>query len=136
MDDQDDFSIESLRIGPELMREVLEQQAQAGKSKRKGWQRICTVLPREWELRLLDAKRIVTYRLAIELLYLSWYDKGKPITVSGKVAKAARLSGRSKGNALDELEQLGLIEVDRKPRKSPRVALLHTRTPQTRNERA
>jgi hypothetical protein len=134
MDDQDDISIEKLRVDPALMQQVLEQQAR--KSKRKGWQRICTLVPREWELRLLEAKRVSTYRLAIELLYLHWYGKGAPITVSGKVANAAKLSGRSKGNALDELAELGLIEVDRKPRKAPRVVLLHTQTPKTRNERA
>jgi hypothetical protein len=98
---------------------------------RKGWRRICTVLPREWELRLQGVKRISTYRLAIELLYLHWYGKGKPVTVSSKVAKAAKLSDRSKWNALAELKLLGLIEVNRKPRRSPRVALLHTQTPQT-----
>ena len=94
MDDQDEIDIERLRVDPELMQRVLEQQAR--KSKRKGWQRICTVVPREWELRLLEAKRISTYRLAIELLYLHWYGKGKPVTVSSKVAKAAKISARSK----------------------------------------
>ena len=94
MDDQDEIDIEKLRVDPELMQQVLEQQAR--KSKRKGWQRICTVVPREWELRLLEAKRISTYRLAIELLYLHWYGKGKPVTVSGKVAKAVKISARSK----------------------------------------
>ena len=74
MDDQDGIDIESLRVDPELMQRVLEQQAR--KSERKGWQRICTVVPREWELRLLEAKRISTYRLAHELLYLHWYGKG------------------------------------------------------------
>jgi hypothetical protein len=48
---------------------------QARKSKRKGWQRLCTVVPRAWELRLLEAKRVSTYRLAIELLYLHWYGR-------------------------------------------------------------
>ena len=128
MDDQDEIGIEKLRVDPALMQQVLEQQAR--KSKRKGWQRICTVVPREWELRLLEAKRISTYRLAIELLYLHWYGKGKPVTVSSKVAKAAKISARSKWKALAELERLGLIEVDRKPRKSPRVVLLHTQAPQ------
>ena len=123
MDGQDDFGIDRLRVGPELMQRVLEEQAR--KSKCKGWQRICTVLPREWELRLLDARRVSTYRLAIELLYLHWYGKGKPITVSSKVAKAVKLSVRSKWRALAELEQLGLIETDRSRRRSPRVILRH-----------
>ena len=122
MDGQDDISIK-LRVDPVLMQQVLERQAR--KSKRKGWQRICTVLPREWELRLLKAKRISTYRLAIELLYLHWYGNGKPVTVSSKVAKAVGLSDRSKWNALTELERLGLIDVDRKARRSPRVVLHH-----------
>ena len=88
-------------------------------------------MPREWELRLLEATRISTYRLALELLYLHWYGKGKPVTVSSKVARAVKISVRSKWEALAELERLGLIEVDRKPRKSPRVVLLHTQTPKS-----
>ena len=120
----DDLDVEKLRVDPEF-----EQQAR--KSKRKGWQRLCTVVPRAWELRLLEAKRVSTYRLAIELLYLHWYNNGKPVTVSSKVAQAAKISVRSKWEALAELERLGLIEVDRRPRKSPRVVLLHTQTKQT-----
>ena len=114
----DDIDVEKLRVDPEFVQ-------QARKSKRKGWQRLCTVVPRAWELRLLEAKRVSTYRLAIELLYLHWYGKGKPIAVTGKVAEATRLSDRSKSRALAELERLGLIEIDRSPRKSPRVALHH-----------
>ena len=86
------------------------------------------MVPREWELRLLRAKQIGTYRLAIELLYLHWYGKGKPVTVSTKVAKAVGLSARSKSRALAELEQLGLIEMVRRPRRSPRVVLRHVST--------
>lgn len=123
MDGEDDISIEKQRVGPELMQRVLEQQAR--KSKGKGWQRICTVIPRAWELRLQGAKRVSTYHLAIELLYLHWYGKGKPITVSGKVAKTAGLSDRSKSRALAELKKLGLVETDRSPRRSPLVTLRH-----------
>jgi hypothetical protein len=130
MDDRENFSIENLRVGQELMQQAMLEQ-QARKSKRKGWQRLCTVLPREWELRLLEAKRISTYRLAIELLYLHWYGKGKPITVSSKVARAVKISATSKWEALKELERSGLIVVDRKARKAPRVVLLHTRVKQT-----
>jgi hypothetical protein len=129
MDDQDEIGIERLRIDSALMQRVFEQQAR--KSKRKGWQRICTVLPREWELRLLKAKRISTYRLAIELLYLHWYGKDKPVTVSSKVAGLVKISARSKWEALAELERLGLIEVDRRLRKSPLVTLLHTQAPRS-----
>jgi hypothetical protein len=129
MNGQDDFRIENLRVEPALMQRVFEHQAR--KSKPKGWQRIYTLVPRKWELRLFDAKRISTYRLAIELLYLHWSGKGKPVTVSSKVAQGVRLSIRSKWNALSELERLGLIKVDRKLRRSPCVVLLHVSTNQT-----
>jgi hypothetical protein len=123
MGEQDDIGIEKLRVDPAQMR--------PGKAKREGWHRVFTVLPREWELRLLKAKRISTYRLAIELLYLHWKGNGKPITVSSKVARAVKICARSKWEALAELERLGLIELDRRPRKAPRVVLLHTQTKQT-----
>jgi hypothetical protein len=106
-------------------RSKTENAAKAAKPPRKEWKRICTMVPREWELRLLEAQRVSTYRLAIELLYLHWYGKGKPVTVSSQVAKAAKLSDRSKSRALAELERLGLIETERSPRKSPRAVLHH-----------
>jgi hypothetical protein len=129
MDDEGAYEVAMLRIPPEMQQQV--QQARASKSKGREWQRHYTLVPRERELRLLGAKRISTYRLAIELLYLHWYNNGKPVTVSSKVAQAARISVRSKWEALAELERLGLIEVDRRPRKSPRVVLHHTQAKQS-----
>jgi hypothetical protein len=127
--DEDDIGIEKLRVDPAQMQRIVEQQER--KSKRKGWQRVYTVLPREWELRLLGAKRISTYRLAIELLYLRWYGNGKPVNVSNKVAQVVKISARSKWEALADLERLGLIEVHRRPRKSPRVVLHHIQPKQS-----
>ena len=95
------------------------------KSKRKEWRRNFTVVPRAWELRLLECEAgLHLSSLALELLYIHWLDKGKPIAVTSKVAAAAKLSARSKSNALAELEQLGLIPIDRSARRSPRVVLL------------
>ena len=112
----DEIRIEKLRVDPSRI-----QQAQ--KSKQKKWQRVFTLVPREWELRLLRTKRVSTYRLAIELLYLYWYTDGKPVTVSNIVAQAVKISPRSKWDALADLERLGLIDVDRRRRRSPRVVL-------------
>ena len=96
MGDQDEIA--KLRVDPTLMRQL--------RKSKEGWQRHYTLVPREWELRLLEAKRISTYHLAIELLYLHWYNNGKPVTVSSKVALAAKISVRSKWEALAELERL------------------------------
>ena len=111
--------------------QAARQEQPAKTPKRKEWRRLYTLLPRAWEVRLLGAKRVVTYRLAVELLYLHWLSGGKPIAVTGKVAEAAKLSDRSKWNALAELERLGLIEVDRRPRRSPRATPLQTQAPES-----
>ena len=102
---------------------------------RKGWQRHGTTVPREWELRLKQATRISTYRLALELLYRRWrtdQDKfgraGQPVIVSSEVTSEAGLSARSAANALGQLERLGLIKLVRAQGRSPRASLLHVPT--------
>jgi len=130
MDDHDDITIEKLRVDPATIQQIIPDR-KPDKSNRDGWQRVFTSVPRKWELRLLHAKRISTYRLALELLYLHWKENGKPIVVSSKIAKMVKISARSKWNALAELERLGLIRVDRMRRRSPRVVLLCLQAKQT-----
>ena len=106
--------------------------AEAASPKRKQWQRINTSVPREWEVRLWEATRTSTYRLALELLYRGWRAgkdtfscKDDPIIASSELAASIKLSPRSIRNALRELERLGLIVVVRTTRRAPRVTLLH-----------
>ena len=87
---QDDIDIEKLRVDPEFIQQMAG--GPDGKSKRKGWRRNFTLVPREWELRLLGAKRVVTYKLGAELLYRHWLGGGKSIAVTNAVANAANLS--------------------------------------------
>jgi hypothetical protein len=119
---------ESDPLGPAAGR-VSEQQAR--KSGPKGWQRLGTFIPRAWELRLLKTTSVGTYRLALELLYQHWRaeqdlfgKKGEPVIVSNAVAKAVMLTPRSKSRALAELRRLGLIRLDRGPKRAPRAFLL------------
>ena len=104
-DGSDDIDIEKLRVDPEFV-----QQARKSKHKNGGefspwcrgpgscgcWMRSGSA-PTSW------------HRASLHPLV----DKGKPIAVTSKVAAAANLSARSKSRALAELEQLGLITVDR-----------------------
>jgi len=94
------------------------------------WRRYGTMVPREWELRLQRATRVSTYKLAHELLYRHWkarQGKGRfgrtegPVVVSHEMTRTAALSLRSMGNALDELEKLGLVAVLRAKNRSPRA---------------
>ena len=118
---------ERMDIDPDEIDQVLEEKVAASKQRRKphAWRRSFTMLPRAWELRLLKAKRITSYHLGCELLYLHWLNGDKPIAVTNLMAKTLGLSPRSKSRALTELEQLGLITIDRNSRKAPRVTLLH-----------
>jgi hypothetical protein len=100
-----------------------------------GWKRHYTAVPDVWVRRLHKAKRVSTYRLAHELLYLHWKakteGKDEDIVVADEVAKMAGISRASKFNALAELEQLGLIRVTREPGRAPRAELLHAKLPRT-----
>jgi hypothetical protein len=117
-------------VDPDLMEEYLRSAAKSAKRRGKKWRRHYTIVPRAWELRLQSATRICTYRLANELLYQRFrldqdaFTRDLPIVVSNAVAKAAGISVRTKTNVLNELVQLGLIEMTRKSRRSPRVILL------------
>ena len=127
----DDSDAGNLSIDPDLIEQVLEERA--AKPGRGRWQRRGSFMPREWELRLQQARaRPATIWLAHELLYQKWRAEqnlygpgGRPIEVSREVAKGAGLSARSTSNALHELERLGLIEVDRAPPRAPRATLRH-----------
>jgi hypothetical protein len=88
------------------------------------------LVPWKWVERLRDAKRPgSTYALALLLLYEHWRHGGRPIVLSNILAADVGLSQRSKWNAILELERLGLIQVDRRPRKSPRVIVKAPKPP-------
>jgi hypothetical protein len=91
--------------------------------KPKKWQRHYVVFPWTWVERLQAAKRISTYRLALVLAYEHWRMGGRTIVLSNILSEREGLSRRSKWRALVELESLGLVKVQRRPRQSPRLIL-------------
>ena len=93
--------------------------------KPKKWQRHYVQFPWRWVERLQAAKRISTYRLALLLVYEHWRTRGRPMVLSNVVLEREGVSRRSKWRALVELENLGLVEVRRRRRQSPRLVLRH-----------
>jgi hypothetical protein len=73
--------------------------------------------------RLQAAKRISTYRLALVLLYEHWRNGGRALVLSNVMLRDEGIAIRSKTNALAELEALGLVKVERRFGRSPRVVL-------------
>jgi len=115
--DHDPFDLGALRV------DQADPRFQRKPGKRKKWRRQYVQFPWAWVERLQAAKRISTYRLALLLVYESWRSGGKPIVLSNVLSTAEGLSRRSKWRALAELEALGLVEIERQQRRSPRLVL-------------
>jgi hypothetical protein len=111
--DQDPFNLEQLRVDSGLA------------SPRRKWRRRFVLVPWVWVERLRETKRVSTYRIGLVLLYENWRSGGRAIALSNVLALREGLSGRSKWRAIAELESLGLIQVKRHQRRSPRVVLQH-----------
>ena len=122
----DPFNLGGLRIDPTDVARFQPKFAQRGK-----WRRQFIQFPWTWVERLQSATRVSTYRLALLLIYESWRTGGRPIVLSNLMSQAERLSRRSKWNALAELERLGLVRVERRRRRSPRLVLLNLGRDQT-----
>jgi hypothetical protein len=123
---RDPFDVESLRIN--LTDPAYVPKGSAGKSPKKNttkWQRKFVLLPWTWIGRLKTAKYVATYKLAILLAYEHWRrGGGGRIKLTNSAAAEMGVSRRTKWPALNELEQAGLIKVERRGRKSPAITIL------------
>lgn len=88
--------------------------------RRKGF----TMVPGLWQERLTKARRIATYRVALHILRRHFESGGEPFTLSNGAAALEGVTRWRKWEALAELEKLGLITVERRKRRSPRITVL------------
>ena len=114
--DHDPFEREQIRVNPERVTKL---------AKPKRWRRHYVNVPWQWVEQLRTTKRVCTYRVALLLLYEHWRTGGKPIVLSNTGVLAEGLGRRSKWNAIAELRDHGLIEVQAAPGKAPRITLRH-----------
>jgi hypothetical protein len=99
----------------------LSDPAFAPKPGARKWERRYTIFPYAWQVRLRDCKASSTYRLALHLLYEHWRSGGHRIRLSN-VALATEGVGRTaKLHGLRELERVGLVQVEWRPKKAPLV---------------
>ena len=76
------------------------------------------MMPIAWDDRLTGCTGH-TYKIAIRLLYLHWKRDRKPFKLPNGVLRYDGIGRYAKYRALAKLEQLGLITVERRPKKSP-----------------
>ena len=115
MNDDPFAELKRHRLTPE-MRAVVPRKIQ----KRR---RHFIMVPLTWVERLIGATG-QTYRVALLLLYMSWKNRGAPTKLPNGMLRIDGISRQSKWRALGDLEQRGLITVERRPRRSPTVRLL------------
>jgi hypothetical protein len=94
------------------------------KPAKKKWQRQFIKFPWAWMDRLVATRRTTTYRLVLILVYEHWRTGGRPIMLSNIAAAKEGLSRHSKWRALRELENLGLVVLEKRPKKSPTIRLM------------
>jgi hypothetical protein len=78
----------------------------------------------QWIEALVGARHAATCRLALYLLLVDFRDHGVPVRLSNQRLAAIGISRRQKWRGLRELEELGLVGVERRLRKAPIVSLV------------
>ena len=81
------------------------------------------MVPWGWMERLATVRYVATYRVALHVLYRHWKGSGEPFSLSNGMVAMEGVGRRAKWRALRELEQLRLITIERRKRKSPRITV-------------
>ena len=114
------LDLKSLELPPELVVKGKQAPSITPKKRRQHFVRF----PWVWMEQLIGC-RGQTLRVAFVVLYLDWKAKGQPIKLANKLPQMVGVDRRAKWRALADLERLGLISVERRPRKSPIVQVKH-----------
>ncbi|SHI11876.1 hypothetical protein SAMN05443248_8370 [Bradyrhizobium erythrophlei] len=110
--------LKQCRLGPEFEPDAARRIDSMIDKKRR--QRF-VMFPQQWIERLSGARHIATYRVALRVLQRHGQCRGRPFPLPNNIEGVNRWA---KSMALSELEQLGLIRVERRVRKSPLVAVV------------
>ena len=116
-----------VRDGRRIEIETAEPKTPVPPKRKRPRQRQFVLVPMAWVERLAAVRSIGSgpYRLALHLLFQHWKSGGRPVKLSNVVLTELGMGGRRvKWRALSNLEQLGLVEIERRPKKSPIVTVL------------
>ena len=114
------LDLKSLELPPELVAKGKQASPTKPKKRRQHFVRV----PWMWMEKLIGC-RGQTLRVAFVVLYLDWKAKGRPVKLANKLPQMVGVSRRAKWRALNDLESIGLISVERRAKKSPIVQVQH-----------
>jgi hypothetical protein len=122
----EDFKVADLAV--DISDPLLVQASSAGRARRRGddhkSKRYFIMVPMSWVSKLRGAPGR-TYDLALHVLSLHFRSRGASITLASLMLRQDGISRQVKADALRDLEQRGLVHVQRRgPRKSPIVDVL------------
>ena len=80
-------------------------------------------VPWSWIERLAKTSSANTYRVALHLLYEHWRRSGQPFPLPNGMLAMEGVTRFAKWRALAELEQLGLVSVEKRPNRSPKITV-------------
>jgi hypothetical protein len=123
-DRADPFDLDALRPGPEIQKLARVAGRPPAPARPRKWRRQFIRFPWAWMDALKAADRSQTYRLALLLVYEHWRAGGRDIVLSNVALEREGISRWSKWRALGDLEKLGLVRVERRHRKAPRIVVL------------
>ena len=92
--------------------------------KRRHTGQLVTVVPNTWKDRLFESRNAHTIKVGIELQFLWFKAFRKPFPLTNIAMAKIGIDRRTKHIALVELEERGLIEVERRKTKSPIITVL------------
>jgi len=117
MKEEDPFDMDNLRINAKALCAEPDVRAKRRKHAEPFVQVPLSLMER------LSGRRGAVYAVAI-YLHQNWKNPGELITLSNVTLEAWGVSREEKRKALPELEALGLISVERRGNRAPRVKLL------------
>lgn len=118
------FDLEALHVDPADPSLLVKRAAVPPKILKRRDQFI--LVPMVWFEKLAGASDR-THRVALYLLHLDWKGRGEPIELANGMLRICGVSRQSKWRALADLERRGLVEIERRPRRSPVVRLMSTK---------
>ena len=119
MIEDDPYDLSKLRLDPAAIKVLL---APAKIQKRREH---FIKVPMWWYEKLSNPLPVTrcTIAIALHLLYLNWKSRGEPFKLPNGTLRYDGIGRHTKRRALKDLEQRGLITVERRARKSPIIHL-------------